>query len=471
MIYYCDSINGLDANPGTLELPLQTIAGLVAADAANPASIWRLKMDSRWKEQITVPRNGMTVESYGVGTNKPLLDASDTIPAGAWSKTPGCTFVYQAGAVITGACATAWVSAWESDVRMVRAASLAACDATAGSYFPSSDSTSPITLYIHPLDGTDPAANGKVYEYSARWCGLTSFSVTGSVVRGLWTRRNYYNNGSLIVGQNSCVYDCLATEGTKHNVYARQGSYLNGVVARQAYYTVGNLTMFVHYEDVASGNVSYVNCTADLQRTPNVNDTGFFGHQGVSGAFLNVSHTNCSAIGLNIGFSGVQTVNWSCNYCTATGCANAFVPDATYNLLQGCTASGTGTIRAVYINAAGVIVDIRSCNFAPSNAYSNAGILIIAAHVTLRIYDSVVSGTGVFALQNTAASFDEFVSLRNSFSNTAWYYLCSGSAPTLLTSDYNAFSGGVSGSKFQIGSTQYTYAAYKAATAQDSHSV
>ena len=102
-----------------------------------------------------------------------------------------------------------WVNAWENGSFLVRATSIANCDATPGSYYPNADTgngTIPTTLYIHTNNGSNPGRNGRLYEYSKRQYALRSV-LAGVTIVGLWTRRNLNNNGSLgVTGIGSLVH-------------------------------------------------------------------------------------------------------------------------------------------------------------------------------------------------------------------------------------------------------------------------
>ena len=253
--YYVDSVNGNDLNSGRLPSEaLKTIGALPAITAGMRIGLAR---NSAWKEQLTIAAERVTVGAYGTGT-RPILDCSDAILAGAWSKTGGLTNVYEASVSPDLAASKTWVSVWEDNARLVRATSTANCDATPGSYYPSADTgAAPITLYVHASDSSDPGASGKVYEFSSRRYGLVSTADRVSVT-GIETRRNLHDDGSLVVKRYARITDVVCRDGTKHNLLYGGESILTGVIAQEAYYTGGpSSSMFVLNQNDANNE----NCT------------------------------------------------------------------------------------------------------------------------------------------------------------------------------------------------------------------
>lgn len=301
--YYVDSVSGSDSNDGTTpQRPFQTISKLVAADGVGPRSSWMLASGSTWREAIIVPRDGMKVESYGEGT-RPLLDCSGLVLPTAWSKSGGYASVYQATVAldVAGAVTPTWVSAWESGTRMVRASSVANCDATPNSYFPSSDSAASITLYVHASDGSNPGTGSKFYEYSRRVAGLDSRGAIGVQHIGIWTRRQLGNDGSLVMGKYGYAENCLATEGSKHNVYSRTGSQLVNCEAVDRYYPALSDSLFVFNENTPAGEgISYTGCYAHSTAPDGAAD-GFYGHYNTSGSFGSVKFKDCNTKNLRRG--------------------------------------------------------------------------------------------------------------------------------------------------------------------------
>jgi hypothetical protein len=88
-----------------------------------------------------------------------------------------------------------------------------------------------------------------------------------------------------------------------------------------------------------------------------------------------------------------------------------------------------------------------------------------ASGVTLSITDSVLAGFQLLSA-DSIASFN-FTFLRNQVPSGAYNMFWINPVPTSMSSDYNTV---YSGAHVQWGATSYTWAAYKTATGQDTHS-
>lgn len=109
--WFVDSVRGNDANSGqNIDHPFKTIARLLASPIASGQTI-ALKAGGHWRETLTVPAANITVTSYGRG-RKPLLDASDVVNPGLWSKAPGTANVYQVSVPIDADPNITWVNTW-----------------------------------------------------------------------------------------------------------------------------------------------------------------------------------------------------------------------------------------------------------------------------------------------------------------------------------------------------------------------
>jgi hypothetical protein len=300
--WFVDSVNGNDANRGnTAAGAFQTIAAL---EAAGIAAGDRIALSGTFREQLDITVDNVTVGSYGGGAT---LDASDVIPAGSWAATGGTANVYEASVSLAVSATLQWVNAWEDDEFLARAANVAACDAAPGSYYPSAE-TGNITLYVHPYGSTDPTSDGKTYEVSVRQFGLDAGNTTGASVTGIETKRNLYESGSLRVGRSARLIDCTCSDGSKHNLYYKDGTYLQNVTATNAYYGGTNGVMFIYNENTPAGlGISHVDCTAQLTGNTvslsNGHISGFGGHNNTSGNFGAVAYAGCMVQDLLVGWS------------------------------------------------------------------------------------------------------------------------------------------------------------------------
>jgi hypothetical protein len=316
--YYINSVTGSDDNPGTSSLlPFATITKLLTVYQAGQSV--GLAKGSHWREQFTFPGDGGGLEGYGAVGDDPILDGSDIITG--WTKTGGQTNVYEKSVTTAPSLGEQWVNVWEDGVFLARAASVAACDGAAGSYYVTAD-FGVITVYIHPTGSGDPTSNGKTYEVSCRNAGIYSVG-NGHTITGIETRNNQAAGGSLILGRSCIVTDCYARNGSKHNIYFKDGCVLTRVTAHNAYFNPSSpsKTMFVWNENTPAGlGVTLIDCVAKFDALDG-NASGYYGHRNVSGSFGTVQLLGCTAIKCGIGLStGVSSDLVSFENCIVTDC-------------------------------------------------------------------------------------------------------------------------------------------------------
>jgi hypothetical protein len=428
--WYVDSVNGSDANRGKSPSDaLRTIAAVMPKIKARDAVA--LARGSHWREMFAIPAGHVRVMAYGNGA-RPLLDCSDAIPASGWTKTAGQTNVYEATVGLDGTDNAQFVSAWESDLRLVRAASVAECDTTPGSYFTYADNAPSITLYVHASDGSDPSSSGKTYEYSRRQFGLIGGNYID--VQGIQTRRNLHCNGSLSIYANGSLTDCVASEGCKHNVYVGPGSTLTNVEADRGYYT-GDALMFVHNgASLGDGNVTYVNCYAHDFSGPTA--SGFGGHSNDGSRFGTVHYQGCNVVNCTRGFDSADA---GVTQLTGSTTAN---PNAQPNaaglwtnspsvLVTGSTLVGrAGSGRAIQVDGGDASVTVRD-----STLMGNTGFFQSGPNVSLVLENCTVSTDG-FCIYSNGSGF-VLHSSGNTFQSPLVYYYCDKGGT--VDSDYNTF--------------------------------
>jgi hypothetical protein len=513
--YYVDSVNGNDANDGlTSATAFATISALPAIATGKRIGLAR---GSHWREQLTIAVNSVAVGAYGSGAN-PLLDASDIVPVGDWSKTGGQTNVYQA-TVAADLSVITWVNAWEDDVFLARAASIAACDAAPGSYYPSSDTVGPtITLYVHATDSGNPASNGKVYETSARQSGLMANPYSNITATGITTRRNCHNDGSLRTGRYARRTNGRFEDGGKHNVYVSDGSTLTDCVADDLYYNSVSATLFVHHETTPAGlGVTYTRCQA-IKRTAQQGAQGWNGHSS-SGNFGLVQWIDCEATLCGYSGGGGTTEIWT--RCIATGAVTGFTGGAATNTVEyiaceahDCTDAGyTASLAPSIIfrgslaeNCAngwrcednGITYTFRdACQFkfgaTGDRAFSIAGGYVDADGMLICV--AIPSGGAIYITEtgsqltltdcilNTDSSTGGRFAVRSNFAGSATVNIHGcvfdnftnpiyfGGTPTItFDSDNNFFT--LSNGTWRYAATDYlTFAAYQAGTGEDANSV
>lgn len=368
--YYVDGARGSDTNTGggpqsgkafaTLA-KLQTVLtagqlGAVSGNASNCAA------PTAYREKITLP-TGAALTGYGC---KPLIDASDAISAGAWTKTGGYTNVYQATVTMENPGGTGFLSTWENGTRFQQVASLAALDSTAGRYYVASNGLltgTSQTLYVHATDDSSPASNGKVYEFSARLYSVTS--AVGSAVRvaSVWTRRQLGNNGSFEIGVGSFASDIRADDGTKHNALMHEASYWQNITLTDSYYDSSKIALVLNDNSPTGLDATVVNAT--YTETFQLTGVGFYGHVNTSGGFGTVTLTNCRTVGAATSVSGFTAAQMVIDGGTYNAGITA---GSTTNLLQNLT--GAGAIGIPYA----VPVTIRGVSL--SGAFTNGAISV-----------------------------------------------------------------------------------------------
>lgn len=462
--WYVDSVHGSDANTGkSKSQAFQTLAQLLAV--LGEGDKVGLARGSHWREQLTLPGSNISLAAYGSG-DRPLLDASDLMAG--WSKTAGRTYVYQ----IT--CTPEWagsdyLNVWEDDSFLVRAGSLAACDSTPASYYPSG-SSGEITLYVHASGDGNPASNGKTYEYSQRQHAVTvaNSSYTGEVLNGLHLRRNLEENGAVFLYKQCSVVNCLISDGSKHNIYIGEGSLVANTICRDAYYGASNLSYFVFYTATGTGlDVYCINCRAE-------NTTGAL--QGNATGFT--AHTSTSLLG-NVYFENIYANQM--NYVIDTQASSASMTIAgiesdgcNYAILMqmsltvsGLTHSVPTDKRAINMFASDASLNLSDSTITLAGTYASGGLLYSASNTNLTVnLDNVhfIGQNNEYCVYITATGAS--VTVRNcDFESILYAYRVD--ATGVIDSDYNRFRDACA--VILNGTTYATLALWQAA-GQDMHS-
>jgi hypothetical protein len=446
--YYVDSVNGNDSNSGlSPSQAFKTIAHLTSADAAKPINTWKLAANSVWHEQITVPRNNMTIEAYGTGT-MPLLDASDPISSAAWTKTSGETYTYQITASPPLNNGATWVNVWENGAFLTYASSVAGVDATAGSYYVTSETSSPITLYVHPVGNTNPESDGNLYEYTNRQFGITgngesSPAVTNTTVNGIWTRRNLHNDGSITLGRYSHLINSRASDGGKHNALVADGATVLNSKFDGAYYNSQATFMLVLYDygSFVSKPSLFSGLTFSLPSVQ-VGSEAMGSHTDGTTNLAQLTINNSSATNLSSGISVANMLSLVINggsYSASGTSVAAITTSAATTSVSNVSISLNGAARAIQdgssipswnLTLANVSINASSTGaMAIYSGNANESFNIQGSTVTGPIGDVLYgngSGTSVYARNNTLTAANNI------------YYLTSSSST--LNSDYNTFS-------------------------------
>ena len=461
--WYVDSVNGNDSNNGSSATqPFATIAK--AQTVLQSGQRLGLACGSQWREQLTLSGSGVAVVAYGSGA-KPLLDCSDPISTGAWSRTAGRSQVYQAAVPIDAPGGATFVGCWENDVRLSYRTSVAAVDANRGSYTLSDTSNSPvspITIYVSASDGSNPAGNGKKYEYARRSYGLMAKNASTCGIGGVETRRNLHNDGSLALGGSCLAANCLAADGQFHSVWLSRDCKLIGVIASGAYHPV-SISLF-YWNDAFSGqNLYFENCQALLNAYVSGAGVGFGGNG--SGSLGTITYNNCVAQNCDEAFGATLAQNLVMVNCHIAGqCGTGVAIDGAANLsISGLVADSISSRLLAGIPNGGSVtisgINVNSPNGA-CGVFANG-----QSNVALSITDSTFAGFQLLSA-DSAPGF-HFTFLRNNVPSGASILFWLNPVPAVMSSDHNTVHAGVN---VQWGSTGYSWAAYKTATGQDAHS-
>jgi hypothetical protein len=339
---YADASSGNDDFNGRyLGSPKKTIAALRPLPNGGRLHLVR---GSTWREEYTPTGVEQIIDAVGTGTD-PLLDGSDVVPAGSWTKTAGQTNIYQVALTVeSDPKPLQWPGLWIDGTR-VTTKGTAATDAgmPAGSiYYSGVTGQTSITLYVHAPGDTDPRSDGKVYETAIRKAGIWAYDATNCTVRGIASRRQYNSYGGVALGQGCTGVDLTNTAGNTHNFFGRAFSTFINARAVSAWADgVTHPTAFVFFEPTPPSGAwaRTINSSADLTTASDQTGTiGFFDHT-TSGNWALIEHinptcTNCQTVASNANTDQINVVN----------------PTATTNLNTAFSFTSSATITGGTLN-------------------------------------------------------------------------------------------------------------------------
>lgn len=465
--YYVDSVGGSDANACTLAAPCATIAHLATVDSAHPRLIWNLHKDGIWHETLTSPRTGMTIQAYGTGTNKPLIDGSDPISSAAWVQDGTFTSTYNATVNFEAAASQVFINAFENGNFLVRVASKTLVNATAGTYTVGSDTTSPTTLSIHPGGGGSPITNGKLYEYTARQVQLLAFQGTGAnfsvTVDGIWTRRGLHHDGSLKVGGASTVRNVLVTDGNAHSLYIQRNTTVSNSTVQDGYNTVAGSSLVVSNDSVGTNTLT--NVIAKYTSISPVKGVGYLSHGAAPGN--NLVLNNCTAIGTAIGgtFAQIPSLVVTGGSFESNGSTNpALQVDRTTTVITNATLTASSGAYCVVMQDGGLGL-AGSLTLSGGSCTGGPGPFITQSGVFLSMTGYTVSGGSGFTFAGAATSPTVYFH-NNTMTGALFHAMSFVSGYSSIDSDFNAYA---AGADFQT-PTSHTLAAWRTLSGQDIHS-
>jgi len=398
--WYVDGTSGSDSNSGrSADAPFQTIAALMAVLADNDSV--GIARGSVFTEQLGATAgtvDGVHVGAYGRGA-MPIFDGRDVASAGGWTKTVGLTNVYER-TWTHDTVTSAYMSLWENDVRIRWVSSTANCDATAGSFYAATSTSGQTTVYYHATGDADPASSGIVVKIAKRAHGICG--ADGWVIRDMHTKCTLHNDGSLKVGDNCVIEDCLFEDGTKHNMFMGAGSIARRCGAWKCDWPErSNSTFFVGYANNGVGlSVTFEDCWVLGEQAKLTYAIG--AAKGMDGFYCHnangtdiwdtVTYQGCSAKLCTIGFSVASASHYRVIRCKSEavndGCLltgpNAYAEDLW--VMDGDT---TKVRAAVQISASAVAV-IDGFRAYTSRGADNRGDVYNPSAATVTLRNSVI---------------------------------------------------------------------------------
>lgn len=305
--FYVDSVNGSDSNTGrtpekalrsltALKNKLATVSGDVQLGIAY-GSDWRDILDLR-------TRSGVTAMPYGdPGLGMPRARCDDILNNASWQDSTqrgdANTAVYSQLVTWTGT--NSYPGIWEDGVIYTYVASIALCQATAGTFFLPTLNTSlgangsTQIMYIHPFGNTNAKTDGKVREFTTRdyafICGDNGH------FKNLYGYRGAGAYGSIKMGDNAHMERCLGAEGVKHDLLINSGHHDTNVAWIKAQSYTGKIGIEAYRDNGSGYSVQFTNCVAVSEITTFI-ETGIGGHT-----------------------SGLPFDSWTLDGCSLQGCA------------------------------------------------------------------------------------------------------------------------------------------------------
>lgn len=292
--YYVDSVNGNDANPGTLASPFRTIAQASTALASAGTSLGLVK-GSYWREQFTVPRTGFRIGVVGSGAI-PVFDGADVI-VGTWTQPDAVNQPNVWSIVVTKApgTATEQLGYWENGARPARYATNATTDLQANGGWRASvlNGANP-TIYIKAA--ADPNSDAIVREYSRRSHGIAAHTaVIGSsrtleITGPIEGKRcvGHYNAFATSTGPDRQL---LARDGNVHNMVSEADLTEDVICIEGATHVLAGAIPFTVYRANSAGFNPVIK-RVFVEAVPATN-IGLYSHDS-SGGVPSVTFEQCS---------------------------------------------------------------------------------------------------------------------------------------------------------------------------------
>lgn len=260
---------------------------------------------------MTILVNGMTVGAWDnpacPSQTQPVIDCAVGITAASWSLASGQSLTYQANSLPISQV-NQFVRAWANGFGMIRGTSIANVEATPNSYFPSTEASSPITLYVHITAGTNPGLQPDGYiEYNKISQAINSAGADGTTISNIHTKRQLSNNGSIETRFNAQVINVTADDGHKHGMLVGPGNVVFSATMCDGYFGAsstspliifGNFTGAEFGAGVVISNLTIYPCATNPAGT--VPGSAIYVHDnGATGSIGPVVLTNLNVTGMN----------------------------------------------------------------------------------------------------------------------------------------------------------------------------
>ncbi|NEZ59465.1 DUF5123 domain-containing protein [Adonisia turfae] len=284
--WFVSSHAGDDSNDGlSVSSQFRTISKLMEYFIAAGDEIV-VDDDSYIREELTVG-DSITVSHSGTGTNLPIFDAGDIAENTDFSLSAGQSNTYEISWVpeFGNGAADNRLILFEDGALLIWRETIAEVESNPGSYTVDGwANTAGNTIYVHPKNSTNPISDSKEYIIPRRsQCVKTG---DNCVVDGIHTIRNISNNGSIEVGRNGLIVNCLIEYGTKHNCFLKQGTIRDTTIRYNEHLQGSSATLIVFYDgDTKVGDIDVIDGCALIGGNPNdpaftISTTGTFAHDG-----------------------------------------------------------------------------------------------------------------------------------------------------------------------------------------------
>ncbi len=418
--YYVNQASGSDGNNGLSPgAAFETLSAAQTAALAhgNGARIG-LARGSEWREELELSSlSNVTVGAYGDG-KIPILRGDDVLESGDFTNDVTHTNTWRVSWTPPDAIEGVAPNVFVDGVRLTRAASAAACDAAAGTYYSNNVVTVGVAqdVYIHPPGSTNPTSDGKVYEITRRNYAIRVGD--GARITGLNVRRGCSFYGALFAGVDVDVRGCVVLDGAKHGLVVGSGlvedTYIIGGDDSWVVWGGGTGAHIPAQAYTPSGsglNMTWRRCvTMNNPATFAIPGSGGFHAHGVGADTYNtITYEDCQAYYGHAVFRGVDCQRVIVNRCLGYECSTfTGVGTATDPLEYICedselyrTFTGVASLYARMVTMSRGALTIRRLR----SVYPNQSIVYHSGNedLSVEITDSIIAvrnrdGTGVHGI-------------------------------------------------------------------------